>query len=224
MENGHQEVIDFQFLQLENIEKHFAEINYLLLSGRHIDQNDYIFYSLLTEYFEYWKNYYFKLYNLNLVPDIFDGQSYFYLDFGDTGKGRITDPQRQREITPLQTLVGLVLLDMYYQKYFEREKVVTWNELMVQILESDHEKQYKQILFGEIRASYDEKEWSLVQKRFLKALITFNKLGWIDFRNQQNKNFSFEIRPAIHRLEKLYKEELNDFEAFSERFINRKDI
>ena len=224
MEDGHQEINDYQFLQLERIEKHFAEINYLLLSGKHIDQRDYVFHSLLTDYIEQWKNYYLKLYDLNLVPDIFDGQSYFYLDFGDSGKGKLNDPLRQREITPLQTLVGLLLLDMYYQKYFEREKIVTWNDLMIQILESDHEKQYKQILFGEIRASYDEKEWSLVQKRFLKALITFSKLGWINIHNDNGRNFSFEIRPAIHRLEKLYQEELNDFEVFSERFINQREI
>ena len=224
MENEHQEVGNFQFLHEENVEKHFAEINYLLLSGKHIDQNDYSIFSLLGQFDDHWKHYYKKLYNLNLVADIFDGQHYFYIDFGESRKGKLTDPARQREITPLQTLVGLVILDMYYQKYFDKEKIVTWDELMNQIMESDHEKAYKQILFGEIRGSYDEKEWSLVQKRFGKALLTFDRLGWITIRNDNAKSFSFEIRPAIHRLEKMYIEELKDFDAFSTKFANKKEL
>ncbi|MCZ4245140.1 condensin complex protein MksE [Pedobacter punctiformis] len=220
MENENYEISDYSFLAEERIEKHFADINMLLLSGKHIDHKYYVEYTVLESYEPQWSSFYSNLYRLNLVADISDGSRYYYLDFTENGKGKLSDASRNKELTELQTLIGLTLLDMYYQKYFDEEKVIYWNDIKTQILESDHQEAYKRILFNDIRASYDEKEWNEVHTKFSKTIENFDRLGWVEKQSGRNEDLVFEIRPAIHRLAKLYQEELQDFGSFSQQLKN----
>lgn len=220
MENENYEISDYSFLTEENVEKHFADINILLLSGKHIDHKYYAEYTVLESYESQWRNFYSSLYRLNLVADISDRSRYYYLDFIENGKGKLSDTSRNKELTELQTLIGLTLLDMYYQKYFDEEKIIHWNDIKTQILESDHQEAYKRILFNDIRDSYDEKEWNAVENKFGKTIDSFDKLGWVEKQSGRNEELVFEIRPAIHRLTKLYQEELQNFESFSQQLKN----
>lgn len=220
MENENYEINDYSFLMEESVEKHFADINILLLSGKHIDHKYYSEYTVLESYELQWKNFYSNLYRIDLVADIFDRSRYYYLDFTENGKGKLGDANRNKELTELQTLIGLTLLDMYYQKYFDEEKIIYWNEIKTQILESDHQDAYKRILFNDIRESYDEKEWNEVHSKFSKTMENFDKLGWVEKQSGKNEDLVFEIRPAIHRLAKLYEKELQDFESFSQKLKN----
>jgi hypothetical protein len=224
MENENDEIRDYSFLSEESVEKHFADINILLLSGRHIDHKYYAEYIVLESYESQWRNFYSNLYRLNLVADIFDGSRYYYLDFTENGKGKLSDVSRNKELTELQTLIGLTLLDMYYQKYFDEEKVIHWNDIKTQILESDHQEAYKRILFNDIRESYDEKEWNEVHTKFNKTIESFDKLGWVEKQSGRNEELVFEIRPAIHRLAKLYQDELQNFESFSQQLKNNEAL
>lgn len=220
MENENHEINDYTFLSEESVEKHFANINILLLSGKHIDHKYYLEYTVVESYESHWRFFYSRLYKLNLVADISDRSRYYYLDFTENGKGKLSDASRNKEITELQTLIGLTLLDMYYQRYFDEEKIIHWNDIKIQILESDHQEAYKRILFNDIRDSYDEKEWSTVENKFGKTIYSFDKLGWVHKQSGRNEELAFEIRPAIHRLAKLYSEELQNFESFSQQLKN----
>lgn len=220
MENENYEISDYSFLTEVSVEKHFADINILLLSGKHIDHKYYAEYTILEGYESQWRNFYSNLYTLNLVADISDRSRYYYLDFTENGKGKLSDVSRNKELTELQTLIGLTLLDMYYQKYFDEEKIIHWNDIKTQILESDHQEAYKRILFNDIRDSYDEKEWSTVENKFGKTIDSFDKLGWVEKQSGRNEELVFEIRPAIHRLTKLYQDELQNFESFSQQLKN----
>lgn len=224
MENENYEVSDYSFLSEESVEMHFADINILLLSGKHIDHKFYTEYTVLESYETQWKSFYFNLYKLNMVADIFDGSRYYYLDFTENGKGKISDPTRNKDLTELQTLIGLTLLDMYYQKYFDEEKIIYWTDIKTQILESDHQEAYKRILFKTVRESYDEKEWNEVRTKFSKTADNFDRLGWVEKQSGKNEDLVFEIRPAIHRLAKLYQEELQDFESFSQQLKNDDEL
>nr|WP_319570091.1 hypothetical protein [uncultured Draconibacterium sp.] len=84
----------------------------------------------------------------------------------------------------------------------------------MQILESDHQEAYKRILFNDIRESYDERKWKEVHLKFSNTIKNFERLGWVEKRSGRDEELVFEIRPAIHRLGKLYEEELLDFESF----------
>lgn len=220
MENENYEISDYSFLTEESVEKNFADVNILLLSGKHIDHKYYAEYTILESYESQWRNFYSNLYRLNLVADISDRSRYYYLDFTENGKGKLSDANRNKGLTELQTLIGLTLLDMYYQKYFDEEKIIRWNDIKTQILESDHQEAYKRILFNDIRDSYDEKEWSTVENKFGKTIDSFDKLGWVEKQSGRNEDLVFEIRPAIHRLTKLYQEELQNFESFSQQLKN----
>ena len=220
MENENYEISDYSFLTEESVEKHFADINILLLSGKHIDHKYYAEYTVLESYESQWKSFYNHLYRLNLVADIYDRSRYYYLDFTENGKGKLSDASRIKELTELQTLIGLTLLDMYYQKYFDEEKIIHWNDIKIQILESDHQEAYKRILFNDVRDSYDEKEWNALKNKFSKTIYSFVKLGWVEKHSGNNEELVFEIRPAIHRLTKLYQEELQNFESFSQQLKN----
>lgn len=224
MENDNYEINDYSFLLEESVEKYFADINILLLSGKHIDHKYYAEYTVLEGYESQWRIFYTSLYKLNLITDMFDGSRYYYLDLTENGKGKLSDGSRNKELTELQTLIGLTLLDMYYQKYFDEEKVIYWNDIKTQILESDHQEAYKRILFNDIRDSYDEKEWNEVHTKFGKTIHNFDRLGWVEKQSGRNEELLFEIRPAIHRLAKLYKEELHDFESFSKQLKNKEAV
>lgn len=220
MENENYEISDYSFLTEESVEKYFADINILLLSGKHIDHKYYAEYTVLESYESQWRNFYSNLYRLNLVADISDRSRYYYLDFTENGKGKLSDANRNKELTELQTLIGLTLLDMYYQKYFDEEKIIYWSDIKTQILESDHQEAYKRIFFNDIRDSYDEKDWGAVENKFIKTIDSFDKLGWVEKQSGRNEELVFEIRPAIHRLTKLYQNELQNFESFSQQLKN----
>ena len=194
MENENHEINDYSFLIEETVEKHFADINILLLSGKHIDNRYYTEYTVLENYEQQWRSFYSNLYRLNLIADISDRSRYYYLDFMENGKGKLSDASRNKELTELQTLIGLTLLDMYYQKYFDEEKIIYWNDIKTQILDSDHQDAYKRILFNDIRASYDEREWNEVHTKFSKTIENFDRLGWVEKQSGRNEDLVFEIR------------------------------
>ncbi len=215
MENDHQEVDGYAFLLEENVEKYFANINIMLLSGKHIDQSYLNEFQALEEHETQWSAFYLNLYKLELVSEMFDQKRYYYLDFLEQGKGGLSHVSRHRELSELQTLFGLVLLDMYYQRFFEMEKIIHWSDVKLLLTESDHQDAYRRVFFGEVRESYDEREWSDVQRKFTKAIDIFDDLGWVERQSTSKEELQFEIKPAILRLAKLYKKELENFDSFS---------
>jgi hypothetical protein len=217
MESENQNITSYDFLSGDRVEKHFADINIMLLSGKHIDEKNYAAFSLLEDKPDQWTQFYKNLYNLNLVADRFDGHRYFYLDFFDTAKGKFTENSRHRELTETQTLIGLMLLDIYYKRFFDEQKIVRWADLRHIILEGEQQEAYKRILFNDVRESntYDVKEWGYVIKKVNSAIDLFDKIGWVEKQYPSTGEVpDFEIRPAINRLAKLYEYELQNFDAF----------
>lgn len=216
MENENREIAPYSFLNEERVEKYFADINIMLLSGKHIDQKTYAIFSLLEEMESHWRNFYKNLYNLNFVTANFDGQTYFYLDFFDTAKGRFSDNFRHKELTEMQLLIGLSMLDIYYKRFFDEKKVIKWSDIVNLIIEGEQQQAYKKIFFNSVRQSntYDEKDWKQVERKITSVIDSFDKLGWVEKLSSQNEELVFEIRPAINRLAKLYEDELTQFDDF----------
>ncbi|QRY55856.1 condensin complex protein MksE [Sphingobacterium siyangense] len=218
MDNKDNDVISYAFLAKENIEKHFADINLKLLSGRHIDERDYLAFNLIEDNLEHWKTFYGRLYRLDLVSGNFDGQFCFYLNFFDDSKGLFLDYSRHRVISSTQTLIGLMLIDIYYKRFFDEHKIVKWSDLRNTILEGELQHSYKKVLFGEVRESnsYDAREWGNVYRKFNKTIDLFDKIGWVEKLSGTGTTEvqSFELRPAINRLAKMYDKELENFDIF----------
>lgn len=220
MENQDNEKINFDFLSEEDVQKSFADLHSCLLSGKHICIDDYTFFSLLEKYERDWKFFYRSLYAMNLVGNVFDRHTYFYLDFFDSDKGKLGEQSRSHQLTEIQTITGLVLLDIYYHRYFDEKKVIYWTDIQNQIKDGEYHEQYKKLLFGVLRDSYSEQEWLIVEKRFRNTINSFNRFGWVSIMPEQEKNLVFEIKPAIYRMSKLYEVELSDLDNFATRLTN----
>jgi chromosome condensin MukBEF MukE localization factor len=218
MENESKKDCDYNFLSYEAVENVFADLNYYLLSGKHIQAEDYHLFSVLEEYGNELTLFYKKLYKLKLVRDILDNTTYYYLDFFSAGKGQLADITRHISITEMQTIVALMLLDMYYAKYFERHKIVDWPQLRQIIEEGDNSKNYQRILFTENRPSYSLTEWRAAEQKFKTAIERFDKMGWVTKISDRSEPLKFEIKPAIHRIAGLYASELENFDQFAETF------
>jgi chromosome condensin MukBEF MukE localization factor len=214
---------DYRFLEDERVEKYFADLNIKLLSGRHIHQDEYNAFSLLEDWYEELSGYYRQLYRLNLARDVYDQSVYYYLDFFSIGKGKISDPSRTRVLTQLQTIVGLMLLDMYYTRYFDNPKTIHWRDILQELEEGEHKSAYQRIFFDAVRPSYTQSEWQSVEGKFNKTIQSFAELGWVNRISGQQEDLAFDIKPAIHRLAKLYEQELNHFTEFASKIIPKQE-
>lgn len=219
MENEPEELGSYEFLTEENVERGFADLNFRLLSGVHIHMDDYQQFTLLENHEIHWRHYYARLYKLNLVRDTFDRHNYYYLDFFEDSKGKMADSSRNRPLSELQTITGLMLLDMYYQLYFEDVKLMTWAMIKKQVTDGEHAQNYQRILFQNLRPTYLDSEWQGAEKKFSNAINRFDHLGWVKKLSAQGDELEFEIKPAIHRLTKLYAYELNNFAEFAANLI-----
>lgn len=218
MENRPDDAVYFTIFGEEEIEKHFADLNIKLLSGRHIQQDEVNIFSVLEDYYVQLRLFYQKIYKLELVLDTADRARYYYLNFFDTGRGKLGDSSRYRTLTEMQTITGLLLLNMYYSRYFENPKVIRWGDIKQEIEYGDHRTSYQRVLFPEMRPGYIESEWTTVEKKFKTAIQSFHELGWVNRLSNSQEDLHFEIRPSIHRMAKLYAYELEHFETFVQSY------
>lgn len=221
MENGTSENHPYTFFEEDAVEKYFADLHLKLLAGRHIQQRDVNAFALLEDYYPQLKYFYAKIYSRELVQDMADTSTYFYLDFFESSREKLIDPSRYKMLSEFQTVVGLMLLDMYYSRYFQHPKNISWTDIRKEIEEGDHKQEYQQLLFKETRPDYTEREWNLAIRNFNTVIRLFDELGWVKKLSGQQQELLFTIQPSIHRLAKLYSKELEDFETFAERYKNK---
>lgn len=215
MANEHTEQVDFTFLNEELVQTYFADLNIELLRGAHIQSDQYYLFRLLKEKENEIRSYYRSLYNLDLIRDKYDTEIYFYLDFLDDGKGKVSQQQRHRELSTQNTITGLILLKLYYDQYFESHKEIQWQDIQKEIMESEFSSGFKRIFFSEIREFYTDPEWEPVIKRFKRCLREFEILGWVKKMDSSDEDIiHFQIKESIQRFAKLYEKELTHFDEF----------
>lgn len=215
MANEHTAQIDFSFLNEELVQAHFADLNIELLRGTHIQSDQYYLFRLLTAKENEIRYYYRTLYNLYLIRDKYDREIYFYLDFIDESKGKVSPQQRHRELSPQNIILGLILLKLYYDKYFESHKEIQWQDIHKEVMESEFSTSFKRIFFNEVREFYSDLEWDPVIRRFKRCLREFEILGWVKKMDSGEEDvIHFQIKESIHRFAKLYEKELSHFDEF----------
>jgi hypothetical protein len=208
---------NFAFLNHRDVQAHFADLNIALLGGRHIQTGEGYQFTLVNTYPEEFRHFYRTLYGLELHQARAENIDYFYLDFPDEGKGRLNTSDRFREMTAWETLFALMFLNMYYDRFFEKTKVVTWPVLRREIEEGDLAHLYRKAFFNsthrEILSDQEVKSLSEMLKRVLK---NFERWGWVKILplEEADGELAFEIRESIDRLGKLYNYEISDFDQF----------
>ncbi|MBC3844961.1 MULTISPECIES: condensin complex protein MksE [Winogradskyella] len=214
---------NFTFLENSDVQEHFADLNIELLSGRHIQKDRFYLYKLLKDYYNELSFYYEKLYGLELIIETRENSKYYYVDYPEDSKGALSHTSRHKKLTPKQTLVGIILLNMYYEKYFENKKEVRFVDIKKEIKESDNNILYKKLFFNKVQDDYTEGDWSIkVIKPFKSVLRDFNKLGWItNLGIEDGEEIHFELREPIIRFQKLYEDEITNFTQFSEKYLSQ---
>ena len=208
-----------------DVQKHFADLNIELLRGRHIQDDAHYFHRLLSKYYIEFKKYYEVFYNLLLDKKTFEGVSYFFLTFSEDSKGVLSATSRHRDLTAVETIIAITLLQMYYEKYFDNVKEISFLDIKSKIKESEFSHLYKTVFFKNgSRDNFTPKEWSNVTKNFKNVIQDFEQLGWVDNVIQKGENdFSFTIRESIHRFQTMYEYEISNFEEFVNNLDQSKD-
>ncbi|QBZ98876.1 condensin complex protein MksE [Flavobacterium sangjuense] len=215
MADEHNSKVDFSFLAEESAQNHFGDLNIELLRGAHIQMDAFYLYQLLQDKEIELRFYYSSLYGLELKRDVSGNEVYYYLDFSDQGKGKLSKQERYRELSPLNIVMGILLLKTYYDKYFDHQKIIHLSDIEQQINDSEYSSLLKSMFFEEEREFYSEAEWLVVKKNIVRCLREFEILGWISRVPIQGQEIlSFCIRESIHRFAKLYEKELVHFEEF----------
>lgn len=211
----------FSFFESDSAQSFFADLNIKLLQSRHIQHEDGDIFQLLVDYESDIGYYYSFIYKLKLIKDKQDNEVYYYLDFMEEGKGKLSESSRHKELSSIQTIVGMMLLNMYYARYFEQHKEVTLDDIKQEIRESKNSNSYKAILFNDIREYYSEKDWKeKLEKPVIRTINEFDRLGWV--KKSPEANLSFTLKASIHRFAKIYENEIINFDRFSEQYYLEK--
>ena len=214
----------FDFLEIEKVEQNFVNVNINLLKGRHIQQDEYKLFNVLDEYFNQFKFYYDRLYQLELKRKIAQDVQYFYLDFTEENKGKLAAQELHHFLTEQQTIVTLLLLNMYYSEYFSFEKEFKWEDIKKEILNGENSDQYKKYFFKEIKSGgYTDPQWSDAKKAVNNTIKSIEKLGWCERRKGIGRSeIQFSIRESIERFVEMYRYELSNFDEFAEKINNKR--
>ncbi|MDB5141665.1 MAG: hypothetical protein JWQ66_378 [Mucilaginibacter sp.] len=216
---------NFAFLGHRDVQAHFADLNIALLGGRHIQTGEGYHYTLVSNYPDEFRHFYQQLYGLELKKARAESIDYFYLDFPDEGKGKLNTSDRFREMTPREMLFALMLLNMYYDRFFEQTKLISQSLIKKEIEESELTPLYKKAFFNNsVREFYSDNEWKNFFDIFKRVLRTFDRWGWVKMlpAEEADGEFSFLIRESIDRFGKIYQYEITDFDNFIDQIHQKK--
>lgn len=204
----------FEFLTRESAVKFFAETDFTLKQGRHIQQygGDSKLFDYLYDNYEDVAKYYEQLFGVHLRKENNERDEYFYLDFPEDGHGRFVK-DRYKELEPRHVIFGILLLNVYKERTFEK-KEMKWENLEQMFDESESRELWQKLLYGEVKRNYTPHEKDEVKRRVEHTLNFFDKLGWIQWIDPSN--IHFEIMPSIDRIGKLYANEIANVELMSE--------
>lgn len=211
----------FKFLENKDVKEKFADLNIELLGGKHIQRDsNYYIYQLVKKYFTELKYYYLSLYGLELERDFKDEVTFYYLDFSEESRGVLSSTKRHKELTKPQTVIGIMLLNMYYDRYFENVKEITLQDIKKEIKESENSTLYKKLFFNDVRDDYSPKEWKRLKIKIKSVVRDFGKLGWIEsLAKEDGEEIHFKLKESIYRFQKLYEKEIINFQEFTENYL-----
>ncbi len=209
------------FLTIPEIELYYNEILLSLLRGKHIQEDEIIF-VIIRKYKPAFSELFKRLHKRILKEDTTrHNNNFFYLDFLDVSSHiRGVSPELAPPLTERQTIFGIALLDMFYERYLEKSKEIWWEDIKKEIEHGEFSHLYKKIFQVESRI-YDEKQLKVIKSEYNSVLRKFDNLGWIKMIPEPEDNIHFIIRESIHRFANLYKEELLNFEKFAQKIQSR---
>jgi len=214
MEDRSSEITIDSFLRDEYTQELFAEVDYKLKDGIHIQQEgkQIALYDYIVENEESLKLYYHKLFKVNLTSGGEYPDKYYYLDFNDPpSRGNIHIDHRHF-LKNEYIIIGFIIYEIIY---IQREIDLNSISELKRKIRIDYED-LKPGLYRLIGKSKNKNPSKLndqtIDNTVKNALIEFNKIGWMKIGDDE-----FELLPAFDRLIKFYENEiLNINEIFKE--------
>jgi chromosome condensin MukBEF MukE localization factor len=209
MENDYlQENVSYTFLTTQEAISIFADVDYALKSGKHIQkcpsQNKQ--FAFVGKYYDQLKLYYNHLFNIHLAREGEGDSEYFFIDFFKDGNGyyqRGSIPTENREYLAESHLIIAFLLIRMYILEPRTENRIPIQDFKVQVLVEYEE--YKPHLLRLFAKSEDmeETDYELesIEDEIYKALKKFNDLCWIMIDRSTE---TFEIMPSLNRLLNMF--------------------
>lgn len=211
---------NYQFLNSDRAKKYFADADIALKQGKHLQDYgmDSRIFSFVDEYYDKGlKEYYPQFFQMNLVRDKNDNQTFYYLDFPEDGKGKFGKENRSKELEDEKVIFAILLLNMFKDKFFEH-KEIEWAELDQIFKESEHKELWQKLLFGRVKPSYTINEEQGVKDKVKSILRDFEKLGWVEIKNVDE--VKFEIMPSIERISRLYRDVIGKVDSIQDYLTN----
>lgn len=201
----------YSFLYNKRAKSIFAKLDYTLRNGIHIQReypknvNLYRFLSD-TDNYESLKNYYEDFYNLILVKEGSDFNSYYYLNLNDDGTSNVPSDNRDY-LRSEYIIIGMLFLKMYkLDGNIELDTVTEFTSLLYE----EYEEQ-KNALRKLINDNTSDKSTDLGDKRFenviAKSFEKFGDLGWLMWDKEDDKN-KFKVMPSFERLRIIYQPQI----------------
>ena len=213
MENNNTQQPGFEFLNKPQVQKHFAELNIALLKGTHVMSSSPALFAVLDEFEKELGYYYNTLYGLVLERRSHDNITYFYLEFPQAGRGRLSDSALYDEMDGKTTIVACILANLYFANYFSYDKKFEWEDIQYEIEHGEHREAYQQLFFNTVRTDYTDNEWNSVRKLFGTVINFFNRIGLVE-KEDSEEDIHFAILPSIHHFIEIYQNEIEHIDTF----------
>lgn len=210
----------YEFLNTERARKYFADTDFALRSGRHIQNfgNDFKFWDFINDYYEKGlARYYEELLGMVLRKEYSERESYFFLDFREEGNKGKFGYERTYALDDRLIIFSILLLNLYKEKFFEN-KEVKWDELSYIIEEGENKDMWQRLLYGEAKRNYTPNEKEDLRRKVERTLQLCERMGWIRWVSYEDLHF--EIMPSIDRIAKLYQTEINNVDIITEYLDN----
>lgn len=211
MENNSAKKSKYDFLEDNQVQRYFSELNIDLLKGIHIRSVTPHLFNLLDEFYEEFKGFYKDLYGLNLEKRTHDNCTYFYLAFPEGSRGRLSYPNLYKELEDRQVIVGFVLCELYVSKYFYADKKFHWDDIQYEIEHGENKDAYLRLFFKDTRAEHTPDEWKTIKDKFETVINFFGRIGLIE-KDFESDDLQFTILPTIHRFIEMYNDEIQNID------------
>lgn len=197
----------YDFLNDPDVDSCFAELDYLLRSGVHVQRQfrgQHSAFRFLQKNFESLGLYYKNLFGLSLEERGVDDNRYYYLDATEDIRSKVPY-QLRKSLKKEFALLGIFLCKLRID-LSDVETVAGFKKALREEYEAYKNDFFRLLAYATSDNRLDSDEQA-VDKWIDTTLTEFHKIGWI-YREHDR----FEIMPSLERLRLLYIDEINNID------------
>lgn len=195
----------YEFMQDAEAKSLFAEIDYYLRTGTHI-QHQYRgqeeSFRFIERHFSSLQSYYADFFGLILCSGGEGERRYFFLDADGDRKNRVPNSLREYLDADL-LLIGLFLCKLRYVDFSEVETITDFSRALREEYEPYKADFYRLLTRGNSNKQTASDDLT-VDKRIVRAFHKFHHLGWVRLEGDR-----FRVMPSLERLRLLYIHEID---------------